>query len=178
MNRHIINAAWDAWIEDHVASGWQPYLMTITFNHLSGSQKTVMSKMKDEIERIYKLTVCNTVRNPKAASAQGKIPMFIGAPDLPVYKKEKARSRQSVNDGLHWHIIVLLSPSGRHLALDADYARRPACYHGPDRIISRIHIRGVDRDASRVSDYVQKALRNGKLDEDELLILPKARSEL
>jgi len=179
MKNHLINAAWDEWIEDHVSSGRHPYLMTITFNHLSGSQQTVMRKMKDEIERIYKMIVCKTVRSPRAASAFDKLPIFIGAPDLPVYKKSKTNSAQTfVNAGLHWHIIVLLSPKGRNLALDGDFAHRPWCYHGPDRTISQIHICPIDRNPGDVSDYVQKALRNGKLDEDELLILPKARSEL
>ena len=40
-------------VTDRIKQGWSCYLVTILFQQLPGSQPTIISRMKQEIQRVY-----------------------------------------------------------------------------------------------------------------------------
>ena len=107
--------AWGDYIEAHLDQDWKPFLLTFMFEQLPGSPAAKMAQMTRCIEQAYAIFVTRVVRKPQTAAARGVAPIWLCAPDLPVYKREKKQSLRDllVNDGLHYHAILLLPPLSR-----------------------------------------------------------------
>ena len=115
-------------VTDRVRSGWSCSLVTFLFSQLPGPRTTVISRMKDEVHRIYSTLLTRVHRKPRTASTDD-LPVLIGAMDLPVYKRDKASGpvvlcngtensiwrRRSKADGVSWH------PDDRLVQADSRY---------------------------------------------------------
>jgi hypothetical protein len=74
-------------VTDRVRAGWSCNLVTFLFSQLPGPRTAVISRMKDEVHRIYSTLLTRVHRKPRMASTD-ELPVLIGAMDLPVYKRE------------------------------------------------------------------------------------------
>jgi hypothetical protein len=167
-------------ITDRVRAGWSCYLVTIMFSQLPGTRSSIISRMKDEVHRIYSTLLTRVHRKPRTASAD-ELPVLIGAVDLPVYKRDKASGPMVLcNGGLHVHALLLVPPASRLKGSLTDHFReKPELYVGPGGSIHRSHVRPIVEDHRRVVDYVLKTILNGRLSYDEaMLVLPRSRGEL
>jgi hypothetical protein len=112
--KSVITKAFGKWIEEYIDKGWQCYLTTFMFNPLFGSPDGIVRQMSAEVERVYSTLLTRVVRNPRSPKVKGSLPILIGFPDLPVFKHNKGRLQDVViNDGLHYHAMVLLPPRSR-----------------------------------------------------------------
>jgi hypothetical protein len=75
-------------VTDRVQAGWTCDLVTILFSPLTGARSSVISKMMDEVQRIYSTLVTRVHRKPRTAP-NDELPVLVGAADLPVYKRDK-----------------------------------------------------------------------------------------
>ncbi len=166
-------------LSDRLADGWSAYLVSVVFQHLSGSRQVVLNRMKDEVQRVYSTLVTKVHKRPRTAPID-KLPVLIGVADLPVFKWNGTKASTSCNDGLHFHAILMLPPTSRlkesvveHFQSNADRSL------GPRELVERIHVKPITHDYQRVVDYVFKAVINRRIPyEEALLVLPRARSEL
>jgi hypothetical protein len=167
-------------VTDRVRAGWSCHLVTILFSQLPGARPAVIDRMKDEVHRVYSTLLTRVHRKPRTASPD-ELPILVGAPDLPVYKRDKASGPTVLcNGGLHVHALLLMPPASRLKGSLVDHFReRQRLYAGSGRSIQRIDVRPVVSDHGRVVDYVLKTVLNGRLSYDEaVLVLPRSRGEL
>ena len=67
-------------IEGRIHNGWDPYLITMMFEPLSGSATGIARQMVQEAERFYATLVTRVIRKPAAPSQIGHLPILIGWP--------------------------------------------------------------------------------------------------
>src|SRR3954463_2934646 len=80
--------AWKQYAVDLIEKeGRIPYLVTMMFKHIPGSERTKMNIMTKDIERIYSRAVTRCVRNPRSPHQIGRLPRWLVFPDYPVWKK-------------------------------------------------------------------------------------------
>jgi hypothetical protein len=167
-------------VSDRVRAGWSCHLVTFLFSQLSGTRSTIISCMKDEVQRVYSTLLTRVHRKPRTASTD-ELPVLIGAVDLTVYKRDKASGPMVLcNGGLHVHALLLMPPVSRLKESLADHFReKRELYAGSGKSVQRIDVRPVVGDHGRVVDYVLKTVLNGRLSyDDAALVLPRSRGEL
>jgi hypothetical protein len=167
-------------VTDRIRTGWSCHLVTILFSQLAGPRSVVVSRMSDEVHRVYSTLLTRVHRKPRTASTD-ELPVLIGAMDLPVYKRDKASGPMVVcNGGLHVHAVLLMPPASRLKGSLTDHFReKQEQYVGLGSSIKRIDVRPVVSDHGRLVDYVLKTVLNGRLSYDEaVLLLPRSRGEL
>ncbi len=99
-------------------------------------------------------------------------------PDFPVCKREKKSIEDvSINDGLHYGGIALTPPVSRfHTTLDAHFRNEQNRYVNDK--LARIHVEPIEWNAAHAMDYVAKNYKRGRVSDEDIIILPKTRSEL
>jgi hypothetical protein len=167
-------------VTDRIHDGWSCHLVTILFSQLPGPRGAVIDRMKDEVERVYSTLLTRVHRKPRTVSTD-KLPVLVGAVDLPVYKRDRSSAPTVFcNGGLHFHALLLIPPASRlRESLPDHFERNSDLYAGSGRSVQRVDVRPVVEDHGRVVDYVLKTVLNGRLSYDEaMLVLPRARGEL
>jgi hypothetical protein len=166
-------------VTDRIKQGWSCYLVTILFQQLPGSRPTIISRMKQDIQRVYSTLITRVHRRPRTASPD-ELPILIGAADLPVHKLTRSSAPLvRCNGGLHFHALILISGRSRLREPLQDHFQANAHLYGMDGAISKIDVRPVVDGHQRVVDYVFKTMKRGRVTYDEgVLILPRARDEL
>ena len=166
-------------VTDRIKQGWSCYLVTILFQQLPGSRLTIISRMKQEVQRLYSTLITRVHRKPRSASPD-ELPVLIGAVDLPVYKTDRSSSPLvRCNGGLHFHALILIPDRSRLREPLQDHFQACAHLYGMHGTISKIDVRPVTDGYERVVDYVLKTIKRGRVSYDEgVLILPRTRDEL
>lgn len=179
--------AYDNWMRRLIArDGVRAFLLTYMFKRLFGGRDAVREQMWKEITYSYGRLLIRTHKQPGRPASQKHHPRLIAAPDFPVLKKVGVKlglDDVSINDGLHYHGILLM-PAVTRLSRDVDIDIRldQGHYLGHHGVLKRIHAVAVTDTHRDVVGYALKDLRNsafrGEYSADDILLLPKSRSEL
>jgi hypothetical protein len=165
-------------VSDRVAAGWQPYLLSFMFTEIGGSPRRVEEVMRQEVERVYATMLTRIVRHPRSSWHAWKAPVFIGSPDWPVPKHDR-QDKQDIlpNDGQHVHGVQLMPPVSRlkERLDDHIHDEQPRYVREP---LFRIDAKRVTHDPDYVTKYALKALTRQRINPDQLIVLPRALSEL
>jgi len=139
----------------------------------------IISRIKQEIQRVYSTLITRVHRKPRTASTD-ELPILIGAVDLPVYKSDRSSSPLvRCNGGLHFHALILIPDRSRLRDPLQDHFHTSAHLYVTDGTITKIDVRPVVDGHERAVDYVFKTIKRGRVSYDEgVLILPRARDEL
>jgi hypothetical protein len=175
----VLMEAYGHWIHDHMDQGWDAYLFTFEFNQLPGPSPERMRLMKEYLFRWYGRLATRIVRTPRSPKSMPFLPKAILVPDYPVPKhKKKTLMEVSVNDGLHFHGLVLATRIGTRLqeTLDVHMKLRGPTYHTAE--LHHISVRPITHDPEYVTEYGMKALKRGRFSQDDVLIFPRTVSEL
>jgi hypothetical protein len=174
-----------AWIEQILGGKfdgqiWNGYIVTFMFNHIPGAYDHKCSVMENAIERVYATLIRHVVHDSRSQWERKKLPKLYSFPDYPRQKMEPFRWEDiTINGGLHYHGVVLIRIDTRlKVGLDMyikQYYRHFVKSGGPLR---RIHIEPIDRTPAKAVDYVLKSIEWRIPDSNQMLILPKAVSEL
>jgi len=166
------------WIQGYIDHGWDAYLFTIMFRHISGSKERKIHQMHQAISRMYQKLVTRVVRKPRSETKVNFLPKGIFFPDVPAYKKSQYRIGEvSVNDGIHVHGIVLAPKESRLKGpLHLHFARKSKLYVRGK--ILRVQVDLIRSNAEFATDYAGKALKRGRFSNDEILVFPRTVSEL
>jgi hypothetical protein len=167
-------------VTERVLLGWEGYILTFHFSQLNGSQKSIHGRMESEIQRVYATMLTRLVRNPRAESQVGSLPMWLVTPDLPVPKwRKQPLGVVSINDGLHYHGVGLNPPWTRlREEFSCHVERCQGLYVQDRRTLQRIHAEPITHDPGYVVEYAFKSLQRRRFDLDRIIILPRVRSEL
>ena len=166
------------WVESYIHEGWKPYEITFMYHQLPGSTKSILEQMKQELHRVNSRLVTRFHRDPRSKIGFECIPRMMLFPDLPVYKRAKKSIQDvSINDGLHYGGIALTSPISRcQTSLDDHFTDDQEKYLS--KKLERIFVKPITHSHNYVTDYVMKAIKNGRMSEEDIVILPRTISEL
>jgi len=174
-------------ISELMDEGRRAYYLNFMFNQLPGTRETQMRIMVQEVERVHRNLMHHIVRRPKAARFAHLRPVFFGCPDLPVFKSNRHKVGQFVtaNDGLHFNVIALVPPrndpilpaefqywlrgplSRMTVPLDQHFQESGRFYL--NRRLARIDVTPITE--GTMADYTFKTFKNGRVDEDSILVL-------
>jgi hypothetical protein len=181
-NNHHANMllqSYAQWIHEHMAYGWRGYLFSFMFNQIKESDYDRMDKMKQQLGWFYGRLAKASV--PKASSPKWTpyLPKAVLVLDFPVFKHSKQRLRDvTMNNGLHWHGLVLatwLAPKLQE-PLDVHVRENPGKYLVGN--IRRIDVKPITHDVAYVTGYGMKSLKSRRISDDDILIFPRSASEL
>jgi hypothetical protein len=168
-----------AWIREHMNSGWDGYLVTFIFDHISGSSQEKIRVMHKEICKVYGKLASRVVRKPKSENFAHLLPRGVFFPDVPGLKKsEQTLSDLTMNDGIHFHGIIVIPHNSRLKAPLVEHLREKKRMYLRRTKIVRIHVEPIVSDEFFVTDYAGKAVKRGRFSDGEILILPKTIKEL
>jgi hypothetical protein len=165
-------------VRDRMELGWHGYFLSFMFSHIPGSDASRMQEMKKHLGWFYGRLAKASV--PRASSPDWSefLPKVILAPDLPVPKHSKQTLRDvTINDGLHWHGLVLVNPL-------APKMRGPLDLHIQTNLrkylvgsIRTIDVKPITSTPEYSTGYGLKSLPS-RFSTDEIVIFPRSVSEL
>jgi len=180
LTKRLITEGYGQWIKEKIDQGWEAHILTITFNQIRGSRASIPNQMKRQLERVYATMLSRIVRCPMSAKNAERLPIWIGCPDFPVPKHQKQSLRNvTINDGLHYHAICLIPPDSRlKETLEDHVADHLELYRGKAGLVRELHVRQIASKPGFVVDYMLKSVKRRRVDEAEIIILPRSRTEL
>lgn len=179
--RSVLINGLQQFVQRYIHDDYHPHLVTYVFKQLRGNQKAIIKQMQDEVCRVFATLITRVVRNPRSPSQRDKLPVLLAMADLPVVKREKQKlSAFNINDGLHYHAVILVPSRSRLCVPLEDHFRENVLKYVPvTGCLQRIHVEGTIYDPHRVTNYVFKTFKYGRLSYDDgLLVLPRTLSEL
>lgn len=178
-NFRALNEGLGQMVDDRVAAGWKPTLLTFMFNPLGGSPSSVAWQMQNEVESVYARVLTRIVRKPHSMPTN-RLPFWICTPDYPVFKYEKDHFRDvSINDGRHIHVVAVTPLFSRMKeTLEDHFYYEQGHYSGRDKLLSRIHAKTMTEEFGYATGYAAKGIKTSRIHSDELFILPRLSSEM
>lgn len=165
-------------VTEYVEGGFEPYIVTFHFRSLPESDRTAIRIMESEVGRVFGRFITEVVRNPSSQRNADNRPILIGCPDWPVYKRNKANQGFVTGSGIHFAGILLIPLTNRlKTGVRSHFKQKKQIYIRPDHRLARIHVEHVSDDLDQVVDYSFKALKWRRCAIDDLLILPRSRTE-
>ena len=166
------------WFQRHLDLGWDGYFITIMYHNIPGSMKSKIQVMHKEIYKLYGKVATRAVRKPRSDRWAHLLPKASFFPDVPAYKKSEYKLKDvSVNDGIHFHGIMVLATKQARLKEPLHlFLTNPTHYVGSK--ICRIHVEPIISKAALVTDYGGKAIKRTRFPLDNILVLPMTASEL
>lgn len=178
--KQLIQSTTD-WLLDFSEDGYSIYYVNFMFHPLGFSQRAILPRMAEAIDRFYSTLVKRFTHHPKALAEQARLPLMMLWPDLPVMKGKKKRvsalTDVTINEGLHYNGFLLVPPRCRfnHTIQSVfDEQRDRYCRNG----IRRIKVLKADDLGTYVADYAAKTLKRNSEFHDATLIYPRTLSEL
>jgi hypothetical protein len=175
----LLLQSYGQWIHEHMAYGWNGYLFSFMFNQIQGPDQDRMEEMKKQLGWFYGRLAKASV--PKASSPKWSqfLPKVVLAPDFPVFKHSKQQLRDvTMNNGLHWHGLVLATWLAPRLQESLDVHVRENLGRYLVGNIRRIDVQPITYDVGYVTGYGMKSLKSSRVSEDDILIFPRLVSEL
>jgi hypothetical protein len=166
------------WMEEYLDLEWEAYFMTFLFRPIAGPATEKIRQMHREIARFYGKLASWIVRRPKSPKCTHLLPRGVFYPDGPCYTGRKQGLREvTINDGLHFHGIVLVPARSRLKVPFLQHFRDKKKSYGRGYMLM-IHAE-PNRDHHRfVADYAGKAVKRGRVSYDDVLVLPRTGKEL
>ena len=166
-------------IGECVGRGWSPWLPTLMLHQIAGPSTLVRERMREGVESFYATLLTRVVRRPRSPSSLDSLPVLVGALDLPVRKRAKLPlSDWRVNGGLHAHGVLAVPPASRLPGSAGDHVAGSGGLYLQGGI-TRVDLRPIEPEhVDRVVRYALKAVLNDRLGDEDLVLLPRALSEL
>jgi hypothetical protein len=184
--RFKLQSAYSNWLHDILNNAWNDklwngYQLSFMFNHIPGSFDRKCEVMEDEIDRVYRTLVPQVERNPRSPAGSKRLPILVAFPDYPRKKLDgSSRLDVKINDGLHFHGVVLVHTESRlKIGLDIHMKEHANRYVRDKDVLRRIHIQPIDEPSAKTAvGYGFKALHWRIPDTDRIFARPRALSEL
>ena len=166
-------------LQMRVDQGWEAAILTFMFNQMPGNREAIRRSQESEVEKAYARFVLRVVRRPLSPAAWAYLPIWIGAPDLPVWKREKQSLRDvSVNDGQHVQLATVTPPKRRFPGDFRTFVMENQQLFVGDGPCCRVHAEPITHDMTRVMEYIVKSIDRRLFGEDTLIVLPRSSSEV
>jgi hypothetical protein len=173
----IVNG-YSQWVQEYIDNGWKAFLVTFMFRPLGRGDRPALTKMIEEVDRVYSTFITRVVRRPNSESQKASRPILIAVPDRPVFKCEKQQLKDvKINEGVHMHGILLVPKRSRlkegvkrHFKTHENFYIRNNLW--------RLDIKRIRSNPNKVVSYAMKAIKHSVFSYDNILIFPKAKTEV
>jgi hypothetical protein len=167
------------WVCDWMDAEHKVYLMTFMFEHMSGTQRPINTRMMQDVGNFWRTLSKWIVRRNRTAPHH-LLPKLVAFPDRPVFKREKQTLAQvAINGGQHVHGILGIPATTRMREDLATHVASQSVYTDARWTrIRHIDVRLITSRPAYVADYALKSLKYSFADSDDLLILPMSSSEV
>jgi hypothetical protein len=175
--------AYGDWIIRELFNGHNPYYINTMFDPLDCRTSTVITQMTDAIYAakgsLYAKLCSRFDRHPGRKGRNRFLPHAFLFFDLPVFKYGKRQSLRDVkiNGGVHLNGIMTIPAKSRMKDEFSHHIWKNRALYTQNGI-RRIHVEPITHDPYRVVDYAMKTIKNGRIDWDTTIILPRTYSEL
>jgi hypothetical protein len=166
------------WVHDHMTYGWHGYFLSFMFSQIPGSDASRILEMKKHLGWFYGRLAKASV--PKASSPEWSefLPRVVLAPDLPVPKRSKSKLKDvTINDGLHWHGLMLVNPLAPKIQEPLDVHIRLNRRKYLVGSIRELDAKAITYTPEYLTGYGLKSLKK-RFSIDEIVIFPRTVSEL
>jgi hypothetical protein len=167
-------------VQDHIAQGYEPYLMTFMFKLGMLENQSTDQQMRGEVSRVYSRFLTECLRYPWSKHNVGNRPILIACPDWPVWKRNKQDQIKVLPwEGAHWGGILLVPPKNDLNVGVKDHfetVKRKA-YIRAGLPLYRIHVEHISYRPSLATAYALKSLARRRCSFDDLLIFPLSKLE-
>ncbi|MBN8956920.1 MAG: hypothetical protein J0H17_10150 [Rhizobiales bacterium] len=179
LEKNVIDA-YGRLLLDRMESEDHSYFLTFQFRPCRGSQKVRMETMLAGIDAFYRTLVRQCVRHPGSKQGRELLPVLIAFPDWPVPKeKKKSLAEASINDGLHYHGLIVIRHRCRlEVSLETHMRDHKDWYIGGEKPLFNVHVKSVEELARELTNYLFKQVGRKRFSSDDVLVLPKVWSEL
>ena len=184
--REQLVLGYNDFVEELIEHGHKPHFINFMFNHIPYGPKRRIEEMTYQVNRVHDILTRHTIRHTTNERWRHLRPIFIGAPDLPVWKHTKVTGRSlNMNGGLHFNVISLTAPPARsymriefqnvlygkqsrlNVPLERHFEQHSRFY--VNDVLNRIHVTPITK--GTMVDYALKTLKNGFISEDNMHIL-------
>jgi hypothetical protein len=166
------------WTAEYLGLEWKAYFLTFLFRHIPGPAPEKMRQMHREIVRFYGKLASWVVRSPRSPKCAYLLPRAVFFPDGPCYKRQKQALRDvSINDGLHFHGLILVPNKSRLKVPFLQHLRDKKRSYGRGYTLTT-HAEPIWDQERFVADYGGKAVKRGRVSYDDVLVLPRTGKEL
>jgi hypothetical protein len=166
------------WTGEYLSLEWEAYFLTFLFRHIPGPDREKLRQMHKEISRFYGKLASWVVRSPRSPKCAHLLPRAVFFPDGPCYKRvKKGLSEVTINDGLHFHGLILVPTKSRLKVPFLQHLRDKRRSYGRGYILTT-HAEPIWDQERFVADYGGKAVKRGRLSYDDVLVLPRTGAEM
>ncbi len=168
-DKHNVIYGYGQWAKELFLQSRETYFVNFMFREMNGTSRTMIDRMKQEVDKLYGHALTHFSRRPTKHPEQ--LPRFFGMPDLPVPKQGKAQVSHLVNGGFHFNGLLFVpdqcrSKFGQVVGVFRDIAAK---VHS---MIERLDFTPVTHDPEKVADYALKLAKRKPEMVDHILILP------
>jgi hypothetical protein len=166
------------WVEGYMDNGWKGFLVTFMFRPLGGGDRPGLTKMVEEVDRVYSTFITRVVRKPNCPAQKALRPILIAVPDVPVFKHERQQLKDiRINEGVHMHGILLVPKRSRlKEGVKRHFKTHEDCYIRNN--LWRLDLQRIRSNPNKVVGYAMKAIKNSVFSYDNILVFPKAETEV
>jgi len=160
-------------------AGYDPYIITLMFNQMPGNARSIAQAMERETERTYTRLLTRIIKKP-ANLPIDCMPLLLASPDWPVPKYSKISHKDAIiNDGRHIQGIFLVPPINRmKKTLVEIVTAQQSFFAGPVRALSLLRVDPIDQTPEKAFRYVMKSVSRLRIGDGDIILLPKAHSEM
>ncbi|MBY5572189.1 hypothetical protein HFO55_34390 [Rhizobium leguminosarum] len=177
LNREWLAAAAEM-IQTRVDEGFEPSMLTLMFKDMKGSEASRRRLMTNVATDIYSDLLPRLIKRIKSKTLM-ELPFFLGCVDWPVPKKHfKALDGIHHNDGMHFGGLYLVPPKARTASNLMDIVERSRPVLMRSGLLTAIHVEPVLFSPEKATRYVLKSLERFRIGNEEVLVLPRSRSEM
>jgi hypothetical protein len=162
---------------NHSLGGCKVYFLTFQFHELGRYKQATVLTMKTEIERFYRTSLTRINRWPGRESQREYLPLLIGVPDSPVFKRHSRATLAEIspNSGYHFHAIFAIPKQSRlKTGLKKHIEQNKSKYLGYQGKLAKIHVKRVKQLEGGIVDYLFKHIKRRTFTLDDVLILPES----
>ncbi|MCW6513125.1 hypothetical protein [Lichenifustis flavocetrariae] len=167
-------------VTQRLEMGYDAYILTCMFNHIPGSTNKVATLMRQDLERVFATFVTRVVRKPLSPNQTDRMPLWVCCPDFPVPKRTKSSLYDvTINEGRHLQGFALQPPGSRlRESLDDHFVAHQTLYARQPHPLCLIRADPITRTPERAVEYLFKSLKSGRIETDDIVILPRSQWEL
>ena len=162
------------WVQGYLDRGSKVYFLTFQFHELGRHKQATVMTMKTEVERFYRTLLTRINRWPGRQSQREYLPILIGVPDAPVFKRQSTATLSEIlpNLGHHFHALFVIPKKSRlKTGLKRHVEQNQSRYLGYQRKLAKIHVKRVRQLEGGIVDYLFKHVKRRTFTFDDVLIL-------
>ena len=167
------------WFQKYSQVGWDVYLLSVTFQQLSGNRDQVVAQMFKEISWVYGRLLTRRykqlVNKPKLSRFLPRAVFFADRISSQRKKTRRKRSHNPPNESLHVHGLVAVFRLKDTLPLEKYIQQNKATYIIGN--IEEIDVVPITTEVSGTTKYGAKSIKQREFTE-YVLVLPRSDGEL